>query len=429
MNPEKAQTLLYGLRNRGSSYGLERMVRFAEALGHPERAYPTVQVAGTNGKGSVCAMVAAVFRTAGYRVGLYTSPHLVDLGERVRVNGEILSDQAIADYTAELLPVAEAVSRENPDLHPTFFEFMTAMAFLHFRREKVDLGVFETGLGGRLDATTVLQPEVTAITSIGLDHTELLGDTIEAIAAEKAGILKEGVPMVLGRLPAAAETVVRERADTCHCKVINVGEVFGPRVENYPDTNLPSSFQRVNAATAALVVRELKSRLPCSAEALEKGLKRVDWPGRWQRMEVAGRTLILDATHNPEGADMLRENLEALRRQGGKAPWIITGTLGEERARALMPVVADFARGIWLVQPAQPRACPPSLLASFLGDFPSEQVHLSQVGDLFPAPGTCVVGEPGDTVVVTGSIYLIGEILEHLRRGPGSAGAGLQDLP
>ena len=206
------QEYLFSLKARGVKFGVDRMQSWAGALGHPERKTPWIHVAGTNGKGSVSAMLESILRAAGWRTGLYTSPHLVRLGERVQVNREILSEAEIAAYTRELEPIADAVSRGSPDDHPSFFEFMTAMAFLHFARSGCQIAVIETGMGGRLDATNVVVPEVSVITSIGLEHCEFLGDTLAAIAAEKAGIIKSGVPVVMGHVPPEAAAVIRRTA-------------------------------------------------------------------------------------------------------------------------------------------------------------------------------------------------------------------------
>jgi len=190
------QDYLFSLKARGIKFGIDRMRMMVEALGHPERAVPTIHLSGTNGKGSTSAMLDAILHAAGWRTGLYTSPHLVRLGERVQVNRALLTEAELAAFTRELRPIAEEISRDHPDDHPSFFEFMTAMAFLQFQRQHCDVGIIEVGMGGRLDATNVVLPEVAAITSISLDHCEMLGDSVEKIATEKAGIIKAGRPVV-----------------------------------------------------------------------------------------------------------------------------------------------------------------------------------------------------------------------------------------
>ena len=189
-NYGRIRDYLYSLKHKGSKYGIDRMRLFAEQLGQPQLKFPCIHVAGTNGKGSTCSMLEAIYRANGYKTGLYSSPHLIRQGERVQVNREILDEADIVAYTERLRPIADALGAADADDHPSFFEFMTAMAFLRFAEAEVDIALIETGLGGRLDATNVVDPELSIITSISLDHVEQLGDTLTAIASEKAGIIK-----------------------------------------------------------------------------------------------------------------------------------------------------------------------------------------------------------------------------------------------
>lgn len=405
---------LYGLRSHGAKYGIDRMRLLVERLGHPERSYPLIHVAGTNGKGSTVAILESVLRAAGYRTGMFTSPHLIYQGERVQVNREILPHQEIVRYTNELRPVAEAMGAKDPDDHPSFFEFMTAMAFLRFAERAVDVAIIETGLGGRLDATNVVQPDLCVVTSIGMDHTELLGETLEAIAGEKAGILKAGVPVVLGCLPAVAERVIRERARTLHCSVFSVPERFGSDRSTYPHCGLAGENQRINAATAVLALECLSARFSISPESLKKGLSEVVWAGRWDTRMVAGRPLILDATHNEEGVPFLRAQLAALVARTGRRPTVVTGVLGDRRAGALLPAIAEWAGEILLLRPKQPRASSWESMEAVIPAHFGGAVKRCSIEELFPAPGRTTVGSIGETIVATGSIYLIGEILEAI---------------
>lgn len=445
-----AKDYLYGLKAGGMKFGIDRMQRLAAALGHPERSYPVIHVAGTNGKGSVSAMLESILRAAGRRTGLYTSPHLVRLGERVQVNRRLLTEDEIVAYTRELRPVAEQAAVYAADEHATFFEFMTAMALLQFQRQRVAVAVVEVGMGGRLDATNVVQPEVSVITSIGLDHCAELGDTVEKIAREKAGIIKPGRPVVIGRVPVGAERVIREVASTQGAPVHTVREAFGEDLANYPVTNLEGDCQRWNAATATLAARLFGERVLFSRsviarppdsregealqlhrhgsapaepradktlfeEAIARGLMQVDWPGRWQRLEVGGRQVILDASHNPEGAQELDKNLARLERETGRKPVIVAGALGEFRAKALLEVVLRHAAAVQIVVPNQNRA---TSYEDMLALVPAAQRGLVRPGSLaeiFPRSQACTLGQSGDTVVVTGSIYLLGEVLERLQ--------------
>ena len=419
---------LFGLKAHGAKFGIDRMALLAAALGHPERAVPCVHIAGTNGKGSVAAMLDAILHAAGWRTGLYTSPHLVKLGERVQVERHILTENEITTYTHELRPVAEKLAAVSADDHPSFFEFMTAMAFLQFARRGCDVSVIEVGLGGRLDATNIVTPEVSVITSISMDHCEWLGEELEKIAAEKAGIIKPGRPVVIGRMPAAAERVIRGIAAERGAPLVSVTEKFGDDVARYPTTNLECEYQRWNAATATLAARALAPRWRITEEALANGLRHVDWPGRWQRVHVDGRLTILDASHNPEGAQVLDGNLAHLVAETGRAPVVIAGALGAARAGPLLETIARHAREIHLAVPHQARACSHDELAALVPKTFGGRVVRATVENLFPAAGHCTAGGADDVLVVTGSIYLLGEVMARLMPERGAGEGRLQDF-
>jgi dihydrofolate synthase/folylpolyglutamate synthase len=419
---------LFGLKARGAKFGIDRMALLADRLGHPERAVPCVHVAGTNGKGSVSAMLDAILHAAGWHTGLYTSPHLVRLGERVQVDRLMLGETEITAYTRELRPIAEELAAADADDHPSFFEFMTAMAFLQFARKRCDLSVIEVGLGGRLDATNIVTPLVSVITSISMDHCEYLGTEIEKIAAEKAGIIKPGCPVVIGRMPAAAERVIRGIAAECGAPVVSVAEQFGDDVGRYPTTNLECDYQRWNAATATLAARALGPGWRVTDAAIAGGLRHVDWPGRWQRVRVGGRLTILDASHNPEGAQVLDANLAHLVAETGRAPVVITGALGPMRARAVLETVAHHAREIHLAVPHQARACSHEELEALVPKSFRGRVERATVESLFPTPGHCTAGAADDVLVVTGSIYLLGEVMARLMPERGASEGRLQDF-
>ncbi|MDF3059224.1 MAG: bifunctional folylpolyglutamate synthase/dihydrofolate synthase [Rariglobus sp.] len=422
------QDYLFSLKAKGVKFGIDRMRLLVAGLGHPERATPAIHLAGTNGKGSVAAMLEAIFSAAGWRTGLYTSPHLVKLGERVQVARQLLTEAEIVGYTRELLPVAEAVSRGSPDDHPSFFEFMTAMAFLQFARKHCDIAIIETGLGGRLDATNVVTPEVAVITSIGLDHCDMLGDTLEKIAAEKAGIIKPGKPVVIGRLPPEAEAVIRRVAAEQGAPVHSVRAVFGEEIANYPETAFEGDYQRWNAATAVLVARCFDARWKLTEDMVARGLREARWPGRWQRTRIGGRPLILDASHNPEGAVVLEDQLRSLVAKTGRKPVIVTGVLGAARARPLLETISRHAAEIHLVMPQQSRACGFEELETLIPKTFSGRVTRATVAGVFPDENTCTVGGPDDTVIVTGSIYLLGEVMARIEPERGAIENRLQDF-
>ncbi|MBU63586.1 MAG: bifunctional folylpolyglutamate synthase/dihydrofolate synthase [Opitutae bacterium] len=402
---EDAVSFLFGLRNRGSTFGIHRMKAFAELLGHPELEYPVIHVAGTNGKGSVCAMLEACFRANGLKTGLFTSPHLVRLGERIRVDGQEISDQVIVDCAEWMRSLADQVLSSSPELYPSFFEFVAAMAFHVFARDQVDVAIVETGLGGRLDATNIVKPVVSIITSIGLDHCDILGYDIASIAREKAGILKMQKPVVLGWLPEEAEAVVREIAANLECPVVVTSRLQGMEL---PKTSLAGSFQRRNAAVTIATCELLRDRFALQISKCRNALLGVQWPGRWQKLQVFGRTVILDATHNAEGCLCLDEHLNGLREK----PIVLVGTLGEVRASDLMKVVARYAREIRLLVPSQPRACSYDILEKAIPQEFSGKVTRSSIMQEFPLAYSCEVEDV--PIVVTGSIYLLGEVLARI---------------
>ena len=418
MSPAETLRWLTGLRNLGSRLGVDRMRLLSARLGQPERAQPCFHVAGTNGKGSTSAMIEAIQRAQGRRVGLYTSPHLVQIGERIQVDRVPLADAAVVALAERLRPHYEAIRGEDPENAPTFFELITAAALLEFSERKVDVAVLETGLGGRLDATNVCAPEVCVITSIGLDHQEYLGPTLAAIAAEKAGIMKPGVPCVVGDVPPEAEAVIVARAREVRAPVHFVRDRFAAGL---PETNLAGEHQRRNAG-AALLACELATRLPVDDAKARAALRSVEWAGRWQEFRLAdGRRLIVDGSHNEEGIRAVAPLLAALN-----APTVIVGALGAERARPLVAAAAKAAGRLVLVRPDNERACSVEELAALVPAGFRGEVRRASVAELFPAPATCVAA--GEMFVVLGSLYLVGEVLARLR-GQGLPDAWQDRLP
>jgi dihydrofolate synthase/folylpolyglutamate synthase len=429
-NYAEVKAYLYSLKYHGAKYGIDRMQLLSDELGRPERKFPVIHIAGTNGKGSTAAILDAVYHAAGYKTGLFTSPHLVQLGERIQVNRHILTQEEITSYVRDLKPIAEKIGAVNPDDHPSFFEFLTAMGFLTFAREKVDIGLIEVGLGGRLDATNIVQPELSIITSIGYDHTEILGDTLAEIAFEKAGIVKPGKPVIIGLMPAEAENVIRKIAKERNAPLYSVREAYGSDDSTFPQTNLAGHYQRRNAAMATMAARMLRNILPVSDEQIADGLGHVIWEGRWDARSVNdGKTLIFDASHNEEGAAMLESNLDALVRRLSYRPIIMCGSLGERRAHAVLATVSRYASEMILMHPAQQRALSFDALEAAIPKDYKGKVSRAKVHDIIPAPGICAVGKPGETVVATGSIYLLGELMEALYYKNPPAEQDLQDGP
>jgi dihydrofolate synthase/folylpolyglutamate synthase len=373
---------LYALGNESKTMklGLERMLQVCAALGHPERRLRFIHVAGTNGKGSTCAMVEAGLRLAGHRTGLYTSPHLVSPTERIRVNGEPVAEEVFA---ALFNRVHESVSG-LPE-HPTYFETITAMALLHFADAGCGWVVWEVGLGGRLDATNVVTPALTAITPISFDHMEYLGHTIEAIAGEKAGILKPGVPVAVSRQCPEARAVIERRANQLGCPVIDATGV------NLPfDPPLAGEHQRDNARTAIAILQHLG--VPAD------GIRATRWPGRIEKVRSDPDT-YLDGAHNAAGAEALAAFLE--REKRGRRVWLIFGVMRDKDALDMGRRLFPLADEIILTAAKSERAMPPDQIAA--------PASAHRAPGIVEALQLVSAAAPGDLVLITGSLYLVGE--------------------
>jgi dihydrofolate synthase/folylpolyglutamate synthase len=370
-----------------------------------------VHVAGTNGKGSVVAMVDRALTAAGHRSGRYTSPHLVDLSERFAVDGQPV---ARATLEAVVIDVHDAVgrllSRGQLQASPTFFEVTTAIAFEIFRRARVDVAVCEVGLGGRLDATNVLRPVVTAITSIGLDHQQYLGSTLGQIAAEKAGIIKRGVPMVLGGVGPEARTVIEDAARRLEAPIITAADSRALEPYSPIRLGLAGAHQVGNAVVAVRVLEELNRQgTAVPVAAIRKGLEEVAWPGRLERRRLAdGREVLLDAAHNADGARALRDYLAAAPPQP-----IVFAAMRDKDVRTIIEILAPVVTAFVMTRASNERSADPAVLAD-----------LARAA----APRAAVAVEPavGDAlkhawrlsrqIIVAGSIFLLGDVIRELRR-------------
>ncbi len=410
MNYEEVKSYLYNSVNYGASYGIDRMRLLAEKIGHPEKEFPVIHVAGTNGKGSVCAMLEAIYRGNGYRTGLFTSPHLIRLEERVQVDRQMISQRELIAYVDYLKKIGEDLEKKAFEMKPSMFEIMNAIGFLYFAKAKVDIGIIEVGLGGRLDSTNIVDPEVAVITSISRDHTEILGESLEEIALAKGGIIKAGKPVVIGSLVPEVEAIIRDIANQQGSKVFSVEEVYGKDIENYPKTALAGDHQRRNAAVALLVTQVLSKKFPINEEKAKGALGAVDWAGRWQVFDMGrgGGRIILDCAHNEGGAEVLAKNLEVLIQDEGKKPIIVVGALNLYRAKAIMKVVSAYADEIILVKPNSPRALDCESLRQFICPEFRGKIIESSVKEIF------FKLEKNRTMIVTGSINLVGEVLERI---------------
>jgi dihydrofolate synthase/folylpolyglutamate synthase len=419
MTYAEAIQFLYGLRLFGAKFGLENTFTLAALAGNPQDRLRFIHVAGTNGKGSTCAMLESIYRTAGLRTGLFTSPHLVSFRERIQVNRQLISEDDVVRLVEGLQPLLKQFPTDH---HPTFFEVITVMALKFFAEQKCDLVIWETGLGGRLDATNVVTPLASVITNIQFDHQQWLGDTLAKIAAEKAGVIKSGVPVITTADEPEALAVIEKTAREKNTSLINVGQAssLSPSDETkkletgkMPVLPLPGEHQKTNAALALATIETLQGKIPVNEAAIRTGLETVNWPGRLQSItRGSGQYILLDGAHNVAGAkallSALEKNFTAARRT------LILGVLQDKDWRHICETLAPMAERIFTVPVASERtadarelaaACCAANPAAEIAACDSLRRALDQVAnDRF--------------VVVTGSLYLVGEALELLGLSP-----------
>lgn len=413
---------LYGLQRHGINLGLATIRVLLDRTGAPEQVYPSLHIGGTNGKGSTAAMAAAMLQAAGYRVGLYTSPHLLDFRERIQVNGVAIAEDQVVAWTDRLRRAA------GSSLAPTFFEFTTAMAFHHFAAEQVDMAVLEVGMGGRFDATNVVVPAVSAITNIARDHEQYLGYDLAAIASEKAGIIKHGVPLVLGELGPEAASVIQhfaaQRRAPCHA----LGTHFRYRTEDSGQfaflgaqrvigglhCGLAGEHQLANAACAVeMVTLMAEVGLEVPESAIRQGLSQVRWEGRLEIAETRP-ILLLDGAHNPAAARVVASYLGRFRRAQPAARVIATiGMMRDKDRTGFFQEVAPLCDEFIMTEPRLPRAATVDELAASLKR-PEAVMHRVP----FPADALARarrLAAPEDLICVTGSLMLVGEVKALLR--------------
>jgi dihydrofolate synthase/folylpolyglutamate synthase len=411
----------------GIKLGLDNMRALTEALGHPDRAYASVIIAGTNGKGSVTAMVDRALRAAGHRVGRYTSPHLVRLEERFAIDGEPVSTGTLEAVTAHVLEI-EAAARTNGRLlsSATFFELTTTIALELFRRERVKVAVLEVGLGGRFDATNIVSPRVAAITSIDFDHTKHLGETIPEIAFEKAGVIKPDIPVVVGDLRPDAEAVIQRVADEQGAMLVHAhegveckGDVTAGRAHLTIETPtriygpltlaLPGRHQIGNAVVAVRLLEELDTLgVHSPADAVVTGLADVRWRGRLERVRVTGgHELLLDAAHNPAGAAALASYLREV--WPGGVP-IVFGVMADKDMDRMLAELAPAASEFIVTQVAMPRAASIEAIAEAAARHLPGRVRA--VAD--PRRAVDAALASASAACIAGSIFLLGALLPYV---------------
>ncbi|MFL6352496.1 MAG: bifunctional folylpolyglutamate synthase/dihydrofolate synthase [Bryobacteraceae bacterium] len=412
MNYPDSVRYLYSLGNElkaGAKFGLERMQALLAQLGNPERGQRFIHVAGTNGKGSTCAMIANALRHAGYRTGLYTSPHLVQPSERIQIDGHPLTFGEFSDAFNAVHTAVEALLQKNRlDAHPSYFEIVTAMALLTFRKRS-DISVLEVGLGGRLDATNVAAPELCVITPVAFDHESFLGNSLEAIASEKAGILKPGVPAVLAKQLPAVRAVISQRVHELQCRAIPTDDtpVSSLRAAKHGSTfcldghpyecALPGRHQTENAAAAILCCKELG----VDTSHIQAGLKNVEWPGR---LEFISREpdLVLDGAHNPAGAAALAAYIREFC--ANQAVWLVYGAMRDKAIAEVTSELFPLAERIIVTAPNLPRALRPEAILD--ASEHSDSAIAETVQDAIEIARQA----PKDVIVFfTGSLFLVGE--------------------
>ncbi len=416
MNAAQGLAYLASLPPSSIKMGLDRVQRALEQLGHPEREFHALHVAGTNGKGSTCAFAASCLSLK-YKTGLYTSPHLIRVNERIKINGVDISDEALGQR------VAEVRSRLPADFELTYFEFGTVVAFWHFARERVDLAVLETGLGGRLDATTACLPKVTAITPISFDHQEYLGHTLNSIATEKAGIAKAGVPLVVSRQPAEAMAVFERLPDVP--RVVEGVDFSGEFVRGafayrgldlrLSNVSLPlrGPHQAQNAAVAVACLELLgRHGYPLRDEHVRRGLEGAQWPGRLEEFGAEQPLVVLDGAHNPAGVEALLRALDS--EYAGRQVHLVFGVFADKDAEPMIRALLPRVSAVTLTPIDSPRSRPPS---QYLELAKSLNPNVTVAADAVSALDQARAATPRNgMVLVAGSLFLVGHIRAHLLR-------------
>ncbi|UCG78649.1 MAG: bifunctional folylpolyglutamate synthase/dihydrofolate synthase [Nitrospirota bacterium] len=432
----RAIEYLYGLQHHGIKLGLSNIRRVLELLGDPQANFRSVHVAGTNGKGSTSSIIASVLQRAGFKVGLFTSPHLVSFTERIRINGSPIPVDEVISITDIIRGL---LTRETELMAPTFFEFVTAMAFYYFRQERIEWAVIETGMGGRLDSTNVIEPEVTAITQIAMDHSEFLGDSIELIAAEKAGIVKSGVPVITAAQSDEAEQIILDRAVQLGSDVYRFGHDF--RAENiYTDIDgttfdyssdigpvrftvpLSGKHQAENASIAIKVI-ELILGPAADTSMISNGVSKTRWEGRCElfNWEVP---ILFDGAHNPASIDALISSLKMIYLKQFSDIIFIIGSMGDKDIKGLLERLLPVGRLTIFTTLNFERAASSHELKRMADRHCLNTIAVENTGDALRAAKKNY--KEGDLIVVTGSFYAVGEAKGHI--GQDSSLIGLTEF-
>lgn len=399
----------------GAAVGLQRMRALMAALGNPQNHLRTVHITGTNGKGSTCAFTSAMLQAAGYKVGLFTSPHLFDWAERIQINGQKIPKKAFVTYFTRVMQVVHRLAAQRQDMTPALFDVLTAMALLHFFDQSVDIAVVEVGMGGRLDSTNIIPQSVSIITNIDLEHTEVLGNTKAKIAQQKADIIKLHSQVITGETDPSSLRVIQTRAQKQHATLTSIApaditnQVVFERTQQFTFHRLKNivipflaRYEAMNAclAIAAVTAAKQQYRLKISQDQMRLGLTQTVWPLRFAVVQTSPR-IILDAGHNLHGMQALRHELDYLPKHGA---WIlITGSSQDKPYKQMAPLVGPFM-DIIIVTKARHNAAPPKVIAKILRQ-QNLPVHgiMSLRQSLIYAKK---IAQPADTIFVLGGLYL-----------------------
>ncbi len=424
MTYEEAMNYISSVGRFGSNYGLERTLRILELLGNPHEKLKFIHIAGTNGKGSTTAMVSKILRGYGYKVGMYTSPYLEEFEERIQINGQNINKNILVNLLEQVRTVINKVIEEGYE-HPTEFEIITALMFLHFYNEKVDYAVVEVGLGGRLDSTNVLIPKVSVITSISLDHVNILGDNIKEIAKEKAGIIKESIPVVLYPQKKEAEEVIlqiakEKKSKICFVKMsnsklisINTNELY-QKVEvktpkNTYSINLPllGEHQILNLSVALNAIETLLEgeNIIINKELIEKSLDDVKWIGRLETLKK-NPMVVIDGAHNIDGIKALRKNVEKYFKYNKL--YLLLGILADKQVKEMVKEITPIAEKVYALTPHSDRAELCEDLRNEILEYNSNTVALESYEEAFSL--AMQEANEDDLVLISGSLYMIGDM-------------------
>ena len=398
MSYKRALAYLYRLESPTFKLGLDRIRELLDKAGNPEKRLKVIHVGGTNGKGSVCSMIASALEEAGYKVGLYTSPHLKKFNERIRINGRQITDKEVVKYFLKLKPHIK---------NQSFFEITTAMAFLYFMEKNVDFAVIEVGLGGRLDATNVITPLISVITNVGLEHTDLLGKTIEKIAFEKSGIIKKGVPIVTGAKGNALKVVkkiAKERNAPCYLvkkqKRIEFRYLYG-------------DYQQQNKDLAITSIDILKKyhHLRIGEKQIVKGIEKARWPGR---LQFISKNVLIDGAHNPHGFEALTKEVINIKKNKKIRNLIfVIGFQHDKDIASIFKIIKPLASMIVFTKSKNEKACKPEyLMKLFNRIYKNNTVKKIIISDPRKALEYAKrISRKDDLIVVVGSIYMVGEVM------------------